>query len=75
MADDEVDIRASLKMILEYEGIEMIEASSGPEALKLAGDKSPDVVLLDIKLPRMDGLEVLSQLRESSPESFSQYTQ
>ena len=68
VADDEVDIRSSLKMILEYEGIEMIEASSGPEALRLVDEKSPDAVLLDIKMPRMDGLEVLSKLRELRPE-------
>jgi two-component system nitrogen regulation response regulator NtrX len=68
VADDEADIRASLKMILEYEGIEMLEAASGPEALEKAVSASPDAVLLDIKMPRMDGLEVLGKLRESIPE-------
>jgi len=67
VADDEEDIRSSLQMILEYEGIEMLGAASGPEALELVGDGRPDAVLLDIKMPRMDGLEVLGKLRQSDP--------
>ena len=63
VADDEDDIRASLRMILEYEGIEQVEARSGPEALQSVADAHPDAVLLDIKMPRMDGLEVLAELR------------
>ena len=62
--DDEEDIRSSLRMILEYEGMEMVEAASGPEGLERAASYDPDVVLLDIKMPRMDGLEVLSTLVE-----------
>ena len=62
VVDDEEDIRSSLRMILEYEGMEMVEAASGPEGLERAASYDPDVVLLDIKMPRMDGLEVLSTL-------------
>jgi two-component system nitrogen regulation response regulator NtrX len=68
VVDDEADIRSSLKMILEYEGMELVEAASGPEALKKAGEGGVDAVLLDIKMPRMDGLEVLAQLRERHPD-------
>ncbi len=64
VVDDEEDIRSSLRMILEYEGMEMVEAASGPEALERAASYDPDVALLDIKMPRMDGLEVLSALVE-----------
>jgi two-component system nitrogen regulation response regulator NtrX len=67
VADDESDIRASLRMILEYEGMELIEAESGPQALKLIEDEDPEAVLLDIKMPRMDGLDVLAELRKSHP--------
>ena len=65
LADDEADIRASVRMILEYEGMEMIEARSGPEALKKVEEDQPDAVLLDIKMPRMDGLEVLAEIRKT----------
>jgi two-component system nitrogen regulation response regulator NtrX len=68
VADDEADIRASLKMILDYEGIGMVEAATGPEALDTARDSDPDAVLLDIKMPRMDGLEVLAELRKRDEE-------
>ena len=67
LVDDEEDIRASLKMILDYEGLESIEASSGQEALEIVAAEEPDAVLLDIKMPRMDGLEVLAALREAHP--------
>jgi two-component system nitrogen regulation response regulator NtrX len=65
LADDEADIRASVRMILEYEGMETIEAASGPEALKKIDEEQPDAVLLDIKMPRMDGLEVLAEIRKT----------
>jgi two-component system nitrogen regulation response regulator NtrX len=68
VADDEADIRSSLKRILEYEGMEMIEAASGPEALQKVQDQDPDAVLLDIKMPRMDGMEVLADLAKSHPD-------
>jgi len=68
VADDEPDIRASLKMILEYEGIQMLGAASGPEALRLVREQEPDAVLLDIKMPHVDGLEVLAELSRDFPE-------
>jgi two-component system nitrogen regulation response regulator NtrX len=68
VADDKADIRDSLKRILEYEGMEMIEAASGPEALDKVRAEEPDAVLLDIKMPRMDGLEVLAELAKTHPD-------
>jgi two-component system, NtrC family, nitrogen regulation response regulator NtrX len=68
VADDEADIRASLRRILEYEGMDLVEASSGPEALDRVEAVRPDAVLLDIKMPRMDGLEVLAELRRREPD-------
>jgi two-component system nitrogen regulation response regulator NtrX len=67
VVDDEEDIRSSLKRILEYEGLETIEAASGKEALVTIDERVPDAVLLDIKMPRMDGLEVLSEVRKRHP--------
>jgi two-component system nitrogen regulation response regulator NtrX len=67
VVDDEDDIRSSLRMILEYEGMEMMEAASGPDALAQLATAEPDVVLLDIKMPRMDGLEALAEIRKRRP--------
>src|SRR3954467_13908530 len=61
--DDEAAIRESLKMTLEYEGYECLGAATGQEGLALAERETPDVVLLDVKMPGMDGLEVLDRLR------------
>ncbi len=68
VVDDEASIRESLRMILEYEGYRVGEAKSGPEALVKIADKPPDAVLLDIKMPEMDGLAVLTALRERGYE-------
>lgn len=64
--DDEAAIRSAMRMILEYEGHEVLEAASGPEGLQVAQTESPDLVFLDIKMPGMDGLEVLTRLRAMS---------
>lgn len=66
--DDEKPIRNTLKDILQYEKYEVIEASEGAEGLKLAAEYKPDLVLCDIKMARMDGLEVLGKLQEMNPE-------
>ncbi|MEM7482438.1 MAG: sigma-54 dependent transcriptional regulator [Acidobacteriota bacterium] len=64
IVDDEASIRESLRMILEYEGYRVEEAPGGPQALARVADRLPDAVVLDIKMPEMDGLEVLEAFRE-----------
>jgi two-component system nitrogen regulation response regulator NtrX len=61
--DDEPAIRDTMRMILEYDGHEVLAAGSGPEGLTIAERESPDLAFVDIKLPGIDGLEVLSRLR------------
>src|SRR3954451_9666328 len=61
--DDEAAIRDSLRMTLEYEGYEFMGAATGQEGLAVAERDAPDLVLLDIKMPGMDGIEVLDRLR------------
>src|ERR1700752_2319533 len=60
--DDEPAIRDSLRMILEYEDYQFVGAASGQEALDIVRRERPDIVLLDIKMPGMDGMEVLRTL-------------
>jgi len=61
--DDEAAIRDSMRMILEYEGYEFLGAATGEEGIVLAERESVDLVFLDIKMPGMDGLEVLGKLK------------
>jgi DNA-binding response OmpR family regulator len=64
VADDEQEIRNLLDHFLKGQGYEVILASDGNEALKLASEKNPQVIILDIKMPGLDGLEVCKRLRE-----------
>ncbi|HKH61258.1 MAG TPA: sigma-54 dependent transcriptional regulator [Flavitalea sp.] len=66
--DDEKAIRKTLSEILSYEGYKIEEASDGEEGLKKFREKSYDVVLCDIKMPRLDGLEFLDKAREANPD-------
>ena len=64
VVDDSVDAAESMAMLLRLRGHEVDVAHNGFDALKLAADASPSVVLLDIGLPGMDGYEVCRRLRE-----------
>ncbi len=62
IVDDEAAIRQTLGQILSYEKYAVREAESGPVALRILADESIDVMLLDIKMPDMDGFEVLEKV-------------
>ncbi len=64
VVDDEKGVREALRQLLEYEGIEAHLASKGSDALKMYADIHPHLVLLDVKMAGMDGLETLAKLRE-----------
>ena len=65
--DDEKDIRTSLGGILEDEGYQVMTAPCGIDGIELAGQESPDLVLLDIWMPGIDGLETLERLKTLFP--------
>lgn len=66
--DDERSIRKTLNEILSYEGFKIDEAVDGEEGLKIFGEKNYDVVLCDIKMPKIDGLEFLVKAAEVNPD-------
>ena len=70
IVDDEKGIRDALAQVFEYEGQEVRVAEDGPDALLVAGSFHPDLIFLDVKMPGMDGLEVLARLRDESPGSL-----
>ena len=70
IGDDEKGIRDALAQVFEYEGQEVRVAEDGPDALLVANTFQPDLVFLDVKMPGMDGLEVLARLGDESPGSL-----
>lgn len=63
LVDDEPGVRQVLQAFLELEGLHVIEASDGEEALRLALSTAVDLVVTDIMMPRMDGVRLLRELR------------
>ncbi|HKK46094.1 MAG TPA: sigma-54 dependent transcriptional regulator [Balneolaceae bacterium] len=66
VTDDERSIRNSLRDILEFEDYEVLEAEDGQDVFKLLADRSIDLMLLDIKMKGMDGMEILTKLKEEN---------
>ncbi len=64
VTDDEKSIRNSLREILEFEGYDVLEAESGEEVFEVIGDRAVDLILLDIKMKGMDGMEILQSLND-----------
>jgi len=67
VVDDETQIRNSLRGILTEEGLQVLEAEDGRQALDLIQRQNPELVILDIWMPEMDGLQLLQQLQEVAP--------
>lgn len=63
IVEDETDLRDALATALSYEGYAVLQAPDGEEGLKQAFEGKPDLILLDIIMPKKDGLEVLKELR------------
>src|SRR5208283_4360597 len=65
IVDDETNVRLNFRMTLETEGYEIFEARSGEEAVELFAEHSFALAILDMRMPGMDGLELLAKMRES----------
>ena len=66
VVDDEKPIREMLRKFLTKKGYEVFDAESGNDALKVIVEQSPHIVLLDIRMPETDGVEVLKRIKEEN---------
>ena len=67
LVEDDTSVRRSLAETLSDEGFEVAEAESAPAAVQLLADFEPEIVLSDVRMPEMDGFELLRLLRERAP--------
>ncbi len=68
VVDDQAGIRILLNEILQKEGYEAYSAANGEEALKIVSEKVPDLVILDMKIPGMDGIEILTRIKAKNAD-------
>jgi DNA-binding response OmpR family regulator len=68
VAEDEPDIRGLIKFSLEFIGLEVVVASNGQEAVDMAPVEKPDLILLDVRMPKLTGYEACAKLKEQ-PET------
>ncbi|WP_144460126.1 response regulator [Siminovitchia fortis] len=68
IVDDQFGIRTLLNEVLQKEGYEIFQAANGLQALSVTEQHAPDLVLLDMKIPGMDGLEILKKMKEINPD-------
>jgi DNA-binding response OmpR family regulator len=66
VAEDEPDIRGLIVFSLQYAGFDVLEAQNGEEAVRLATKKKPDLILLDVRMPKMTGYEACAMLKEQA---------
>ncbi len=69
VADDEPEILEIMARKVAMEGYEVIRATDGEEAWKKIREESPDLIVLDLTMPKKDGLDILKELRENPPSS------
>ncbi|WYP26129.1 response regulator [Alkalihalobacillus sp. FSL W8-0930] len=68
VVDDQYGIRVLLNEILQKDGYSVHQAANGVQALSIVQDENPDLILLDMKIPGMDGLEILRRIKVTHPD-------
>lgn len=63
IVEDEADLREALKTVFSYEDFTVLTAPDGEDGIKIAFEKKPDIILLDVLMPKKDGVTVLKELR------------
>jgi two-component system response regulator AtoC len=69
VADDDASIRSLLKQLLTDEGYSISEAATGTEVVSQVGESSPDLVIMDVRMPELDGIEALPKVKTASPKT------
>jgi two-component system response regulator AtoC len=69
VADDDASIRSLLKQLLSDEGFNVLEASTGIEVVEKVKEASPDLVIMDVRMPELDGIEALARLKSTNPKT------
>src|SRR5437899_334653 len=69
VADDDASIRSLLKQLLTDEGYSITEAATGTEVVAQVGESSPDLVIMDVRMPELDGIEALPKVKSASPKT------
>ncbi|WP_306461628.1 response regulator [Alkalicoccobacillus porphyridii] len=67
VVDDQYGIRVLLNEILQKDGYIVFQAANGVQAIKTVEEENPDLILLDMKIPGMDGLEILRRIKSTHP--------
>jgi two-component system chemotaxis response regulator CheY len=71
VVDDSATMRNMIKATLNKEGFECITAQDGEKALKILGDQIVDIIVTDINMPNMDGIQLITELRKSPNAKFT----
>src|SRR5437016_14259925 len=69
VAADDASVRCPLKQLLSDEGYSVVEATTGTEVVEKVKETNPDLVIMDVRMPELDGIEALSKLKVSSPKT------
>jgi CheY-like chemotaxis protein len=67
VVDDEIDVLEMIELGLRSAGYQMLTADSGERAIEIFGQEHPDLVICDIKMPKMNGITTIARLREQDP--------
>ena len=71
IVDDSATMRSMIKSVVEGKGFETFTAGDGEKALKILGEKTVDIIITDINMPNMDGIELIKHLREQKNSKYT----